>query len=56
MDIAKGKRSLFTVVGTSVAVPKFGLLTLLCMYVKEMDSDVLYHRLCKEETCSWYGQ
>jgi hypothetical protein len=53
--VPRGSRSLFTVVGTSVAVPKFDLLTLLCMYVKEVDNDVLNHSLCKEETCSWYG-
>jgi len=52
--VPRGSESLFTVVGTSMAVPKFGLLTLLCMYVKEMDNDILNRRLCKEETCSWY--
>lgn len=33
VDSAKGKSSLFTVVGTSVAVPKFSLLTLLYVYI-----------------------
>jgi hypothetical protein len=54
--VPRGSGPLFTMVGTSVAVLKFFLSTLQCMYVKEMDNDALNRRLCKEETCSRYAR